>query len=80
LRAGFFIFSIKKRVMMGGSMSSIAVAVALSEDKSLQEAIGIANAAGALCVTRPGAQQSMPWRKDLDTFLNTRCPKEQEIE
>ncbi len=48
------------------------LAVALSEDKSLQEAIGIANAAGALCVTRPGAQQSMPWRKDLDNFLNTR--------
>jgi len=48
------------------------LAVALSESKSLQEAIGIANAAGALCVTRPGAQQSMPWRKDLDNFLNTR--------
>jgi ribokinase len=55
------------------------LAVALSKHKSLQEAIGIANAAGALCVTRPGAQQSMPWRKDLDIFLNTQCPKEQEI-
>ena len=50
--------------------------VALSEDKSLQEAIGIANAAGALCVTRTGAQQSMPWRKELDEFLNTRKPNE----
>ena len=47
------------------------LAVALAEDKSLQEAIGIANAAGAMCVTRPGAQQSTPWRKDLDIFLNT---------
>lgn len=48
------------------------LAVALLEDKSLQEATVIVNAAGALCVTRPGAQQSMPWRKDLDNFLNTR--------
>ena len=56
-----------------------ALAVALSENKSLHEAIGIANAAGALCVTRPGAQQSMPWRKDLDTFLNTHHPEKQEI-
>jgi ribokinase len=55
------------------------LAVALSEGKSLPEAIGIANAAGALCVTRPGAQQSMPWRKDLDSFLNTRSPNEQEL-
>lgn len=55
-----------------------ALAVALSEGKSLQEAIGIANAAGALCVTRPGAQQSMPWRTELDVFFNTHNPKAQE--
>lgn len=50
------------------------LAVALAQNKSLPEAIGMANAAGALCVTRPGAQQSMPWRKELDDFLNARNP------
>jgi len=55
-----------------------ALVVALAEGKSLQEAIGIANAAGALCVTRPGAQQSMPWRTELDVFFNTHNPKAQE--
>ena len=47
------------------------LAAVLAEGKTLQDAIGIANAAGAMCVTRPGAQQSMPWRKELETFLNT---------
>ena len=56
-----------------------ALAVALLNHKSIQEAIRMANAAGALCVTRPGAQQSMPWRKDLYVFLNTHSPNEQEL-
>jgi ribokinase len=54
-----------------GDVFNGTLAVALSENKSLKEAINIANAAGALCVTRPGAQQSMPWRKELETFLQT---------
>ena len=41
--------------MMGGLMSSIAVLGSLNAD----------------LVTRPRAQQSMPWRKDLDTFLES---------
>ena len=48
------------------------LAVALSEYKSLEESIDMANAAGALCVTQPGAQNAMPWRKDLEIFLQTK--------
>ena len=47
-----------------------ALAVALAEGKSLEEAINFANAAGALCVTKKGAQTSIPWRKDVEAFLN----------
>ncbi len=55
-----------------------ALVVALSEAKSLKKAVVIANAAGALCVTQPGAQQSIPWRKDLDMFLQTQESIQQE--
>jgi ribokinase len=47
------------------------LAVALSENKPLEEAILLANAVGALCVTKPGAQQSLPWRKDLEAFIES---------
>jgi len=47
-----------------------ALAVALSEGRSLEEAIYLANAAGALCVMKPGAQQSLPWRDDLEAFIH----------
>jgi ribokinase len=45
-----------------------ALAVALDEGRSLEEAIDFANAAGALSVTKAGAQQSLPWRRELETF------------
>ncbi len=45
-----------------------ALAVALSEGRSLEEAIPFANAAGALSVTKAGAQQSLPWRRELEAF------------
>lgn len=54
------------------------MAAALSEDKSLAEAIRQANAAGALSVTQPGAQNSMPLRKDLEIFFQTQKPTEKE--
>ncbi len=47
-----------------------ALAVALAEDKPLEEAVGFANGAGALCVTKKGAQISMPLREDLEAFLS----------
>jgi len=46
-----------------------ALAVSLAEGASLPRAIDFANAAGALSVTRPGAQASIPSRSQVDRFL-----------
>lgn len=46
-----------------------ALAVALANGKPLQEAIRFANHAGALAVTRYGAQPSLPYLNELETFL-----------
>ena len=51
-----------------------ALAVALSEGKAMDSAIRFANAAGALCVTAQGAQQSIPLRKDVEAYLRTELP------
>jgi ribokinase len=51
-----------------------ALAVALSEGKAMDSAIRFANAAGALCVTAEGAQQSIPLRKDVEAYLRTASP------
>lgn len=49
-----------------------ALAVALCEGLSLEEACVFANAAAAISVTREGAQPSMPWRGEIEAFLTTR--------
>jgi ribokinase len=46
-----------------------AFAIALSEGRSASEAAAWGNAAGALAVTRPGAQPSLPARAELTKFL-----------
>ena len=46
-----------------------ALAVALCEGKGLAEAVKWANAAGALAVTRVGAQDAMPRRREVESFL-----------
>ena len=46
-----------------------ALACALAEGKSLEDAVGFANAAAALSATRPGAQISMPTRAEVDDLL-----------
>jgi ribokinase len=43
-----------------------ALAVALVEDKSLEEAIAFANRAAAISVTRLGAQTSIPTRAEVE--------------
>jgi ribokinase len=43
-----------------------ALAVALSEGKSLRDAARFANAAGALCCTKRGAQPAMPRRGEVE--------------
>jgi ribokinase len=47
-----------------------ALAVALSEGRSLLEAARWANGAGALAATRAGAQPSLPTRSELDHFCS----------
>lgn len=47
-----------------------AFAVALGEGKSIREAAAWGNAAGALAVTRAGAQPSLPARAEVEAFLN----------
>jgi len=46
-----------------------ALAAALAEGKDLEEAIIFANAAGALAVTKRGAQDSLPNRGEIEAFL-----------
>ena len=46
-----------------------ALAVCLAEGGSLPQAIDFANAAGALSVTQPGAQASIPSRSQVDRFI-----------
>lgn len=43
---------------------------ALAEGKSLKEAARFANGLAALSVQKLGTTMSMPWREDIDTFLN----------
>jgi ribokinase len=46
-----------------------AFACALGQRKPIVEAARFANAAGALSVTRPGAQNSIPTREEVEQFL-----------
>jgi ribokinase len=55
-----------------GDVFNGALAVALAEGKSLKEAATFANAAGALSVTKLGAQPSAPTRAEIDEFLSSR--------
>ena len=48
-----------------------ALAVSLAEGKELPEAVVVASAAGALAVTRTGAQDSMPTRQQVEELLRS---------
>lgn len=50
-----------------------ALAVALAEGSTLEDACRFANAAGAISVTRHGAQSSIPRRTEVEDFLRTRA-------
>lgn len=50
-----------------------ALAVGLAEGASLDQAVRMANAAGALAVTCRGAQPAMPKRADLERFMRSRA-------
>ena len=46
-----------------------ALITTLLEGQSMMSAIKFAHAAAAIAVTRAGAQPSVPWRHEVDTFL-----------
>lgn len=46
-----------------------AFMTALLEDKDIVDAIKFGNAAAAISVTRKGAQPSVPWRQEIDEFI-----------
>ncbi|SMG54516.1 ribokinase [Cedecea sp. NFIX57] len=46
-----------------------ALVTALLEEKPMEDAVQFAHAAAAIAVTRKGAQPSVPWRKEIDEFL-----------
>jgi len=48
-----------------------ALAVGLAAGGSLEQAIPLANAAAALACTKRGAQDSLPERADVETFLRS---------
>lgn len=52
-----------------GDVFNGALAVALGEGQSLLDAVRFANAAGALSVTRHGAQPSAPHRREIERLL-----------
>ena len=63
-------FTVKTVDTVGaGDCFSASLAVALAEGQPLPTALRFATAAAALCTTRPGAQDSMPVREDIETFL-----------
>ena len=45
------------------------LAVALAEGMALEDAVRFANAAAALCVTKPGTAASTPYRADVEALL-----------
>ena len=47
-----------------------ALAVALAEGAKLEDAVRFGSAAGALAVTRPGAQEAMPDRSDVEDLVS----------
>ena len=55
-----------------GDIFNGALAVALAEGRPLPDAVRFANAAGALSVTKLGAQPSAPLRKEIETFLKAK--------
>ena len=53
-----------------GDAFSAALSVAIINGKTLEGAVRFANAAGALAVTKLGAQPSLPGRDELEEFLS----------
>ena len=65
-------FDMKKVVDTTGAGDGFnaGLAVALSEGKTIIQALEFANAVGGLSVTKHDTIPSYHWREDVDTFLN----------
>jgi len=57
-----------KDTTAAGDAFTAGLAVALTENKELEEAVHFANDVAALSVTKPGAQTSLPTRKEVEEF------------
>jgi ribokinase len=62
---------VAKDTTAAGDTFNAALAVALAEDRGIEEALRFANAAAAISVTRMGAQASVPARGEVDALLAT---------
>lgn len=67
LVAGFRVKAVD--TIAAGDTFNGALVTALLEGKPMDSAVRFAHAAAAIAVTRPGAQPSVPWRKEIDDFL-----------
>lgn len=54
-----------------GDAFAAGLAVALSEERDLREALRFGAAAGALAVTKSGAQDAMPFREEIESLLSS---------
>ena len=52
-----------------GDAFNAGLAVALTEEKNIKEAIKFANAVGGLSATKIGTAKSMPRREEIDNLL-----------
>ena len=55
-----------------GDAFSAALAIGFAEAMPIEEAMRFACAAGALAVTKPGAQKAMPFREEVERLATTR--------
>jgi ribokinase len=60
---------VAKDTTAAGDTFNAALAVALAEDRGIEEALRFANASAAISVTRMGAQASVPARAEVDAFI-----------
>ena len=67
LVAGFRVKAVD--TIAAGDTFNGALVTALLEGSAMNEAVRFAHAAAAIAVTRPGAQPSVPWREEIDVFL-----------
>lgn len=66
-------FSVKAVDTIGaGDTFNGVLVTALLEDKALLDAVKMAHAAAALTVMKKGAQPAIPWRTEIDAFLQQR--------